>query len=100
MIARVWEGKTSTEHAEIYRKLIEERDMPDYRKTEGFIKLSFLECTDQEYTYFKLLTYWKDTESIKNFTGPNFTQAVAYEDDKKLLVDYPGRISHFEVFAE
>ena len=37
MTARIWNGKTKIEHSEMYTKTIEERDIPDYKKTEGFI---------------------------------------------------------------
>jgi heme-degrading monooxygenase HmoA len=95
MIARVWKGKTKIEHSEIYKKIIEERDIPDYSKTKGFLKRA-----DKEYTYFKLITFWQDLEIIKNFTGPDFEEAVAYKEDEKYLIDFPGRVLHYEVFAE
>ena len=100
MIARVWEGKTEIEHSEVYAKIIEERDIPDYRKTVGFVKLTFLKRSDNEFTYFKLLTFWTDLDTIKNFTGPNLEQAVSYKDDEQYLVDFPGNVTHYEVFAE
>ena len=100
MTARVWEGKTTIEHSEAYAKIIEERDLPDYRKTDGFIKLTFLKRSDNEFTYFKLLTFWTDLDTIKNFTGPNFEQAVSYKEDKQYLVDFPGIVLHYEVFTE
>jgi len=100
MIARVWEGKTGIEHSETYAKIIEERDIPDYKKTVGFIKLTFLKRSDNEFTYFKLLTFWTDLDTIKNFMGPNFEQAVSYKEDEQYLVDSPGNVTHYKVFAE
>lgn len=100
MIARVWEGKTRIEHSETYTKIIEERDIPDYKKADGFIKLIFLKRSDNNFTYFKLLTFWTGLNVITNFTGPNFEKAVAYEDDRKYLVDFPGNVFHYEVFAD
>ncbi len=100
MIARIWEGKTKIEYLETYQKIIIERDIPDYRKTKGFVKLTFLKRVDKGYTYFKLVTIWQDLAAIKNFTGANFKEAIAYEDDKKYLIDFPGTVTHFEVFAE
>ncbi|WP_282161391.1 antibiotic biosynthesis monooxygenase family protein [Ulvibacterium marinum] len=100
MTARVWKGKTRIEHSETYAKIIEERDIPEYRRTDGFIKLTFLKRSDNEFTYFELLTFWTDLENIKNFTGPNFEQAVSYKEDKQYLVDFPGNVAHYEVFAE
>ena len=100
MIARVWEGKTRIKHSDAYAKIIDERDIPNYRKTVGFIKLTFLKRSDNEFTYFKLLTFWTDLDTIKNFTGPNFEQAVSYKEDEQYLVDFPGNVTHYKVFAE
>ncbi len=100
MTARVWKGKTRIEHSEMYTKIIEERDIPDYRKTAGFIKLTFLKRSNHEFTYFKLLTFWTDLDSVKNFTGPNFERAVSYKEDEQYLADFPGNVKHYEVFAE
>jgi heme-degrading monooxygenase HmoA len=47
-----------------------------------------------------LITYWQDLEISKNFTGPDLEEAVAYKEDEKYLVDFPGDILHYEVFAE
>ncbi len=100
MIARIWKGKTKIEYSETYRKIITERDIPNYKKTKGFIKLIFLKRDDKDFTYFKLITIWQDLAAIKNFTGEHYEMAVAYETDKKYLVDFPGSVTHFEVFAE
>ncbi|MDH7444949.1 antibiotic biosynthesis monooxygenase family protein [Aquimarina sp. 2201CG14-23] len=100
MIVRIWEGKTKIEHSDVYEKIIEERDIPDYKKTLGFVKLTFLKRADNEFNYFKLLTFWEGLDAIKNFTGPNFEKAVSYKEDEKYLVDFPGKVMHFEVFSE
>lgn len=42
MIARIWHGKTKIEDYEAYRDFIIKTAIPDYEKTSGFIKLSFL----------------------------------------------------------
>tara|TARA_R110000744_G_scaffold255074_1_gene370626 strand:- start:9992 stop:10294 length:303 start_codon:yes stop_codon:yes gene_type:complete len=100
MIARVWKGKTKIKHSEAYTKVIIERDIPDYEKTKGFVKLTFLKRSDNQFTYFKLITFWKDLEVIKNFIGPDLVKAVSYKEDDKYLVDFPGNVMHYEVFAE
>ena len=99
MIARVWEGKTSLEHSTIYTKIIEERDLPDYKNAKGFIKLIFLKRSDEEFTYFKLVTFWEGYDVIKNFTGSLIDEAKFYDTDAQYLIDFPGYIFHFEVFA-
>lgn len=100
MIARIWEGKTIAEHSKAYKNIIIERDIPDYKKTNGFVKLIFLEHSDSKFTYFKLLTFWNDLKVVQNFTGLNFETAVSYEEDEQYLVDFPGTVTHYETFAE
>ncbi len=100
MIARIWKGKTRIEHLEIYRKIIVERDMPNYRKAKGFVKLTFLIRINNEYAYFKLITFWQNFDAITNFAGPDYRRAIAYKEDKKYLVNYPGMVVHYLVFEE
>lgn len=100
MIARIWKGKTKIEHLEKYTEFMKVRAIPDYKKTEGFVKLTFLKRTDNEFAYFNLITYWKDLEVIENFAGADLEKAKYYEEDKKYLVDFPEKVTHYEVFAE
>ena len=100
MIARIWKGKTKIEHLEEYTDFMKVKAIPDYSKTDGFIKLSFLKRTDIDYAYFHLITYWESMEVIKNFAGNDFEKAKYYPADKNYLVDFPEKVTHFEVFAE
>lgn len=99
MIARIWKGRTKIEHLEEYTDFMKVRAIPDYSKTNGFIKLTFLKRTDNDYAYFQLITYWKNMEVIKNFAGNDFEKAKYYPEDKNYLVDFPERVIHYEVFA-
>ena len=42
MIARIWHGRTKLEDFEEYSQFLKKRAIPDYKSTEGFIKLTFL----------------------------------------------------------
>ena len=100
MTVRTWQGRTKNEDSSIYEDIIVKRDIPGYEKTEGFVKFSFMKRSDDEFTYFTLLTYWKDISDISNFTGPNYTVAKGYAEDAQYLVDFPGSVEHYQVFAE
>ncbi len=100
MIARVWKGKTKLEHLEAYTEFMKVRAIPDYKKTEGFLKLTSLRRADQEFAYFNLVTFWADLEVIKNFAGIHFEKAKYYPEDDNYLVDFPEKVTHYEVFAE
>lgn len=99
MIARVWKGITTNEHSDAYQNIIITRDIPDYKKTKGFVKLTFLKHSDGSTTTFKLITIWEDYAAVKNFTGPQMEQAVGHPADRHYLIDYPGSVMHYEVFA-
>lgn len=100
MVARIWKGKTKLEHLDAYTDFMKTRAIPDYKKTDGFIKLIFLKRTDNEFAYFNLITFWTNIEVIKNFAGIEFNKAKYYPEDKKYLIDFPVVVIHYDVFAE
>ncbi len=100
MIARIWNGITKIEHLEDYTEFMKTRAIPDYKKTDGFMKLTFLKRTDNEFAYFNLITFWKSLEVIKNFAGDDFEKAKYYPEDKNYLINFPEKVTHYEVFAE
>ncbi len=100
MIARVWKGRTKVEDAEKYTEFMKSRAVPDYKSTEGFIKLTFLKRVDSQYAYFDLITFWESMEVIKNFAGDDIEKAKYYPEDNEFLIDFPEKVTHFEVFAE
>ena len=100
MIARIWKGKTKIEHLEEYTDFMKIRAIPDYSQVNGFIKLTFLKRTDSNYAYFDLITFWENMDVIKGFAGDDFEKAKYYPEDKNYLIDFPERVTHYEVFAE
>ncbi|MBU2915788.1 antibiotic biosynthesis monooxygenase family protein [Reichenbachiella agariperforans] len=100
MIARIWKGKTKVEDLEAYSAFMKARAIPDYKQTDGFIKLTFLRRIDDTHAYFRLVTYWENLDVIKNFAGEDTEKAKYYPEDKKYLIDFPDTVTHYEVFAE
>ena len=100
MIARIWKGRTKIKHLEEYTAFMKVRAIPDYKKTDGFIKLTFLKRTDNEFAYINLQTFWKNLEVVKNFAGDDFEKAKYYPEDKSYLIDFPEKVTHYEVFSE
>jgi heme-degrading monooxygenase HmoA len=76
------------------------RAIPDYKKTEGFVKLTFLKRTENECAYFNLITFWENLGVIKNVAGTDFEKAKYYPEDKHYLIDFPEKVTHYEVFSE
>lgn len=99
MIARIWHGKTKAEHFEEYSEFMRERAIPDYQKTDGFIRLSFLRRLEDDVAHFQLMTYWESLEVIKGFAGEDFELAKYYPEDTDYLLEFEERVVHYEVFA-
>jgi len=100
MIARIWHGTTKAEHYEAYTDFMKLVAIPDYKKTSGFIKLSFLRRLEGDIAHFNLITYWKNLEVIKNFAGDDYEIAKYYPRDKDYLLEFEEKVIHYEVFAE
>ena len=100
MIARIWEGTTRASDYEAYTAFMREVAIPDYKKTEGFIKLSFLRRIENDIAHFTLITYWKNIEVIKNFAGNEYEIAKYYPRDNDYLLSFNEKVAHFEVFAD
>lgn len=100
MIARIWNGRTKAVDLEAYTQLMKDVAIPDYRKTPGFIKLTFLRSVSDGVAHFKLTTFWEDLVAIKNFAGEDYEIAKYYPEDRKYLLEFEKTVAHFEVFAE
>lgn len=99
MIARIWHGITHADKYEAYTALMEGKAIPDYRKTEGFVSLSFLRRLENGIGHFTLITYWKNMDVIRNFAGDDFEKAKYYPEDNDFLLEFEEKVLHYEVFA-
>lgn len=100
MIARIWHGRTSLKDYEPYTKFMIEKAIPDYKKTIGFLKLSFLRRIEEGIGHFTLITYWENLEVIKNFAGVQYEIPKYYTEDEAFLLEFEDKVVHYEVFAE
>ncbi len=100
MIARIWHGRTKIEDYEAYTEFMKRVAIPDYQKTEGFKKLTFLRNVKDNVGHFTLITFWENLEIIKNFAGEDFEKAKYYPEDENYLLEFEKSVTHYEVFAE
>jgi len=73
--------------------------IPDYEKTEGFKKLTFLRNIKNNIAHFTLITFWENLDVVKNFAGKDFEKAKYYPEDKSYLLEFEEEVIHYEVFA-
>ncbi len=100
MIARIWHGRTKAKDFEEYSEFLKKRAIPDYKSTEGFIKLTFLRRIKDGKGDFVLITFWKNLEVIKNFAGEDYEKAKYYPEDKEYLLEFEENVTHYKVFAD
>ncbi len=100
MIARIWHGRTKVEDYEAYTEFTKSRAIPDYRNTNGFLKLVFLRNMSENAGHFTLITFWENLEVIKNFAGEDVEKAKYYPEDENFLLEFEEKVVHYEVFAE
>lgn len=100
MIARIWHGKTKVEDFDEYTDFMKVKAIPDYKKTDGFVKLTFLRNVENNTGHFTLITFWENLNVIKNFAGEDFEKAKYYVEDEKFLLEFEEKVTHYEVFAE
>lgn len=100
MIARIWKGRTKAEDSESYTDFMKKKAIPDYEKTLGFKKLTFLRRLEHDIAHFTLITFWENLEVIKNFAGEDFEKAKYYSEDSEYLLEFEEHVQHYEVFAE
>ncbi|MEM9991741.1 MAG: antibiotic biosynthesis monooxygenase [Bacteroidota bacterium] len=100
MIARVWHGTTRLEDYDAYTAFLKRVAISDYKKTVGFVKLSFLRHQDDDVAHFTLITYWRNWEVIRNFAGEDYIKAKYYPEDDDYLLEFEEHVTHYEVFAD
>ena len=100
MIARMWHGKTRTKHFKEYTDFMKSEAIPDYKKTESFIRLTFLRRIEGDIAHFNLITFWENLDVIKNFAGDDYEIAKYYPGDKDYLLEFEEKVTHYDVFAE
>ena len=95
VIVRIWEGKVPKEKADAYEKFLIERAVPDYKSVEGNLGVHILRRDEGEVARFKIITFWKDLDSIKAFAGEDYERAKYYPEDKDFLLEFPEKVEHY-----
>lgn len=97
MIVRIWHGRVPHEKATAYRDFLNERAVPDYRKTPGNLGVLVLERPAEDAVHFVTLTYWTDLEAIRAFAGEPIERAKYYPEDRGFLLEFEPEVVHYEV---
>lgn len=99
-IARLWHGRVPAAKAAAYRRFLEQRAIPDYRRIDGNLSVHILERPEGDETHFVTLTFWRDLDAIRAFAGADTGRAKYYPEDREFLLEFEPNVVHYEVAAQ
>ena len=99
MIKRIWHGRTKTEHADEYLKLVEQTGVPDYKSTPGNLSVEIWRRIERDVCHFWTVTKWDSYESIRKFAGEDLEKAKYYPEDERYLLEFEPTVTHCETFT-
>jgi len=102
MICRIWHGWTTHQNADSYETLLKEEIFLGIlnRRISGFKGIQLLRRQVEEETEFITLMTFDSLESVREFTGQEYEQAIVPEKARALLSRFDQRSKHYEIKAE
>ncbi len=97
MVARIWHGYTTPEHADAYEKMLKPELLPGLSKIKGYVGSYLLRRPFEGEVEFITIVLADSIESIRAVAGPNYEIAIVPEDRKKYLSRYDAKATHFDV---
>jgi heme-degrading monooxygenase HmoA len=99
MIARYWRGLAQSTDADAYVEHLRTETLPQLATIPGFANASIMKREVRGGTEFLVVTVWQSLEAITQFAGPDVETAVVPEKVQRMLIEYDGRVRHYEIVA-
>ena len=97
MIARIWRGRTRTEHAHEYVDYIKKTGVKQHRETPGNLGSMILTRENGDEVEFLVLSLWESLDVVRAFAGERPEVAVYYPEDEKFLLEFEPEVRHYQV---
>jgi len=97
MIARVWRGWTTPEHADTYEQLLQETVIPGLRQIAGHRGAYILRQDGPDETEFVVVNIFDSLDAVRAFAGPDYTVPVFEPEARELLAKVEPIARHYEV---
>lgn len=89
-LARIWRARTRRADADTYEPYLRAGGIPPLERTAlGF---QLLREDREEETWFTFISYWRDLESMRAFTGGEPTKVHLLPRDDEFLIEKPDRV--------
>lgn len=102
MICRIWHGWTTHKNADTYEALLKEEIFVGIQNRHifGFKGIQLLRRQVDEETEFITIMTFDSLESVQEFAGQDYEQAVVPEKARAVLSHFDQRSQHYEIKAE
>ncbi len=99
MICRIWHGYTTFNNADTYENLLKEEIFVGIknRKIRGYRGIQLLRRELEEETEFITVMWFDTTESVRQFAGADYEQAVVPDKAMMVLSRFDKKSQHYEV---
>jgi heme-degrading monooxygenase HmoA len=97
MIARIWHGYTTPEHADAYEAMLKPEPLPGLGKVKGYRGSYVLRRNSGPEVEFITILLWDSIDAIRAVAGADYETAVVPEERRKVLSRFDARAVHYEV---
>jgi heme-degrading monooxygenase HmoA len=99
MIARVWHGYTTPEHADAYESMLKPEPLPGLGKARGYRGSYVLRRTSGDEVEFVTILLWDSLDAVRAVAGPDYENAIVPEERRKHLSRYDRKAAHYEIVS-
>jgi heme-degrading monooxygenase HmoA len=97
VIARLWHGWTTPQHADAYEHFLRTKMFPSIHRVPGYLGADLLRRADGEEIAFVTITRFESLDAVRAFAGEDYEQAVVEPEARRLLSRFEQRSEHYEV---
>ena len=97
MIARLWRGFTTREHADAYAAMLKPELLPGLSKMKGYRSSYLLRRDRGDEVEFITIILWDSLDAIKAIAGEDYERAIVPEERRQYLLRWDDVASHYQV---
>jgi quinol monooxygenase YgiN len=99
MIVRVWSCKCERPKLDRFKSFIHSEFLPELRRNDGCLQALVAQDMSLPQPEVIIVTVWRDIDSIKSFTGPQWKNAIVNPKAALFIAGEP-TLEHFELVDE
>jgi hypothetical protein len=99
MVSRIWHGRTTPKHADIYEGLLKSEIFPgiENKNISGYKGIQLFRRPMGNEVEFITVMWFDSWEAVRSFAGEDYEAAYVPESARKVLKHFDTRSRHYEV---